>query len=91
MLILVGFYFVKGMAIRLTEKMHYGVTVLSNLLVPAEIAGVMPVAMADSMPLAQMAETTTHVQQHANPQGAPSDAGHTDATVQDIKDEEEII
>jgi hypothetical protein len=95
MLILVGYYLVKGMAIRLTEKMHYGVTVLSNILVPAEVASVMPVAMAEpmqmQMPLSSPAESAPAPQPIATTQGAPSDANVADAVVQDVKDEEEII
>lgn len=94
MLILVGYYFVKGMAIRLTEKMHYGVTVLSNMLVPAEVTSVMPVAMAEPMPMASVVEplsTPTPTQTVATAQGAAPDANPADAIVQDVKDEEEII
>jgi hypothetical protein len=95
MLILVGYYLVKGMAIRLTEKMHYGVTVLSNILVPAEVASVMPVAMAEpmqmQMPLSSPAGSAPEPQPIATTQGAPSDANVADAVVQDVKDEEEII
>jgi hypothetical protein len=91
MVVLVGYYLVRGMAVRLTEKMHYGVTVLSNLLVPAEVASYMPMAMAapitaDAMPMTAHAEST-----QPTSEGAATDANFADAAVEDIRDEEEII
>ena len=97
MFILVGYYVVRGMAVRLTEKMHYGVTVLNNLLVPPEVASFMPVAMAAP---AAAAAHTAHLAPAANSdtpaaptptEGAKADANFADASVEDIRDEEEII
>lgn len=92
MLVLVGYYLVRGMAIRLTEKMHYGVTVLTNMLVPAEVTNYMPVAMAapvsaDVAPPPATSESLAH----ATPEGGSSDAQFKDAAVENIRDEEEII
>jgi biopolymer transport protein ExbB len=96
MIILVGYYLVKGMAIRLTEKMHYGVTVLGNMLVPAEVASVMPMSMPVTMqepaPSVSSNDVMTPSPQAQNIQGATSDAIATnDTKLQDLKDEEEII
>ena len=93
MLILVGYYMVRGMAIRLTEKMHYGVTVLNNLLVPPEVASFMPVAMA-APAAASAASPMMSSAAEAAPtptEGAAPDANFADASVEDIRDEEEII
>ncbi len=95
MVILVGYYLVRGMAIRLTERMHYGVTVLTNLLVPPEVANFMPVAMA--APVAAAAGSAASAA--ASPEspapnaseGVATDANFADASVEDIRDEEEII
>ena len=93
MFILVGYYLVRGSAVRLTEKMHYGVTVLNNLLVPPEVASFMPVAMPSAGPAPRMA--TSEAESHdADPiiaSGAAPDAYVPSAAVEDIRDEEEII
>src|SRR6185437_10534642 len=44
MVLLAGYYLVKGMAVNLVERVHYGVAVLTNLLVPQEAMAYMPVA-----------------------------------------------
>ena len=92
MIILVGYYVVRGMAVRLTEKMHYGVTVLNNLLVPPDVTNFMPVAMA--APAAAAAAPSMASGDAAAPtptEGAAPDANFADAAVEDIRDEEEII
>jgi biopolymer transport protein ExbB len=93
MFILVGYYLVRGSAVRLTEKMHHGVTVLNNLLVPPEVASFMPVAMPSAGPAPRMA-TSEAESHHADPiiaSGAAPDAYVPSAAVEDIRDEEEII
>jgi biopolymer transport protein ExbB len=96
MFILVGYYIVRGMALRLTEKMHYGVTVLNNLLVPPEVANYMPVAMAAPTAagghVAAAAPSAAADAPSTTPtEGASADANFADASVEDIRDEEEII
>ena len=92
----------KGSAIRLTEKIHYGVSVLTNLLAPAEM---MPSFMATpAMP--NMAPAQMAMQSDAAPVSSDINISDTDdsdlvedsdhdsfdnASVEDIKDEEEII
>jgi biopolymer transport protein ExbB len=94
MLTLIGYYMTRSMAVRLTERVHHGITVLFNLLVPTDIGGYMPVAMQATAPTvesisdnANSATTPTD----AEPQGGGKDANFDDATVEDIRDEEEII
>ncbi len=92
----------KGSAIRLTEKIHHGVSVLTNLLAPAEI---MPAFVASpdlaNMAPAQMAmpSDVSSVSNDINISDADDsdlveDSDHDsfdNASVEDIKDEEEII
>lgn len=92
MFILVGYYVVRGAAVSLTEKMHYGVTVLHNLLVPPEVASFMPVSMP-AAPISEMniaPQTQMSYEAQPVPQGAP-DVHVADNSVEDIRDEEEII
>ena len=95
MFILVGYYMVRGAAVRLTEKMHHGVTVLNNLLVPPEVASFMPMAMPSggSMPSLAMnsAAPESEESEPSAPVGAAPDAYVADTAVEDIRDEEEII
>lgn len=93
---LVGHQFLKGLAIKITERIHHGVAVLMNLLVPQELA-MMPLAAGagvapnnDFNSAAEMNE----VQASAEPTSAEEpgdDDDFDDASVEDIKDEEEII
>lgn len=90
-IVLIGYYTARSLAVRLTEKIHHGITVLHNLLVPAEIASYMPVAMAAPSGAAQaISETAAPAPSEAAAQGGP-DANFDDASVEDIRDEEEII
>ena len=92
----------KGSAIRLTEKIHYGVSVITNLLSPADVlpsyvpAGPAPVmapsvgseispepVVADEISLADTDDTDL-VEDSEND-------SFDNASVEDIKDEEEII
>lgn len=96
MLVLVGYYMSRSLAVRLTERIHHGITVLHNLLVPAEVGGYMPVAMAAAAPSASMAPMATSAGEAVESEPAPAQGGGTDgnfddASVEDIRDEEEII
>ena len=93
MIVLVGYYIVRGMAIRLTERMHYGVTVLVNLLVPPEVASFMPIAMGAAPAAASAAAPAAAPESSTSTstEGAAPDANFADASVEDIRDEEEII
>lgn len=90
MLFLTGHQMLRGLAIRLTERVHYGVSVLINLLAPQEMATYVAAPMAEAAAPAQEpvskreaapAESKTEVE----------DDSFDDASVEDIKDEEEII
>ena len=88
MFILAGHQALKGAAINLTERVHHGVTVLNNLLVPQDVAHYVPMAagMAD-VATAAMDDSTSGL---ATEQESVEEA-FEDASVEDIKDEEEII
>ena len=97
MVILVGYYMIRGMALRLTERMHYGVAVISNLLVPAEVTSFMPISMPAS-PVSRDtgANTGAHAGAQSSSASSPSEGAIQDANVADtpaenIRDEEEII
>ncbi|MEI6833212.1 MAG: hypothetical protein WCL28_04400, partial [bacterium] len=92
-LILVGHYLVRGMAIRLTERMHYGVAVINNLLVPADVPSFMPIAMPATMrDLPGMSSPIqSSVVAPATVEGANTNASSANATAENIRDEEEII
>ena len=86
---------VKGLAIRLSERVQYGVAVLTNLLAPSEMPTIMSVAAAGATSKLASATSTDNV---AAEPSIPStntaeDANDSfdDASVEDIKDEEEII
>jgi len=53
MALLAGYHLLRAKAVNITEQMHYGVTVLHNLLVPQEAAQFVQVA-ASSQPMASM-------------------------------------
>ena len=101
-LMLVGFYMVRGMAVRLTERLHHGVAVISNLLVPSEIPSFMPVTMGagirDAAPVAmqarpvQTAPAPVKAQAPAaQAEGVNTNARPTNPAAETIRDEEEII
>jgi biopolymer transport protein ExbB/TolQ len=90
MLFLTGHQMLRGLAIRLTERVHYGVSVLINLLAPQEMATYVAAPMTEAAAPVQEpvskreaapAESKTEVE----------DDSFDDASVEDIKDEEEII
>ena len=83
----------RGFATGVVEQIHHGVTVLTNLLVPPDVAFVAPVAASRPAIHADEAPATTGAAEAAPPaeEGVPSDDAFDDASVEDIKDEEEII
>ncbi|MCX6119376.1 MAG: MotA/TolQ/ExbB proton channel family protein [Proteobacteria bacterium] len=94
MLILVGYYISRSMAVRLTERLHHGITVLHNLLVPAEIGGYMPVAMPAAVAASASSAVASDMSEPAAAAAQPvggANANFDDASVEDIRDEEEII
>lgn len=88
MLILFAQQFLRSTALKLTENMHYGITVLANLLVPAEAVSYAPPPIAEPQPSYDLAEQPAAAPAPA--QEAPSEQPE-EAPVDDIKDEEEII
>ncbi len=87
---------IRGMAIKLAEKIHYGVTVLHNVLVPQEVSSYMPV-METTAPIESFTSSNAEPSTPAAPPAATKkeEVAHNgtfdDASVEDIKDEEEII
>ena len=86
MIILISQQLLRGLAFKLTDQIHHGITVLSNLLVPAEAIAYAPM-MAEPQQAYEVADTQQH---QAVPQEAPSEQPE-EAPIDDIKDEEEII
>lgn len=94
MLMLGGQQIVKAAALRITERLHHGVTVLINLLVPAEAMAYVPMAAAPANSGDHGHHTANENSEPAEStqpaEGSPDDS-FDDASVEDIKDEEEII
>ena len=90
MLILAAHQFLKAAAVKLTEEIHYGITVLHNLLVPQEMP-TFAMAAAPMAPAAAAPEAVSEPIPEPEPAGVASDDAFDDASVEDIKDEEEII
>jgi biopolymer transport protein ExbB len=93
-LLLAGHHFVKSMAINLTDQIHRGVSVLHTLLVPAEVATYVAAAPGGGGHAAPAFESSESFTPEAKPTEAAApapDESFTDAAVENIKDEEEII
>ena len=91
MILLAGYHVLKGMAISLTDRLHHGVTVLLNLLAPQESAYYMPMPAQSHEP-ADVPRVDADFSSEAS--AAPevhADESFDDVSVEDIKDEEEII
>jgi biopolymer transport protein ExbB len=99
MLFLMGHHMIRGMAMRLLDRFQHGITVLNNLLVPAEMsfvqvspAGPVPAPPVDmgpvDVPAAPQPQTPVAAAPVAEAKGKD---GFEEASVEDIKDEEEII
>ena len=94
MILLAGHHFLKGIAINLTERVHHGVSVLSNLLVPQEVAYVSVGAAGEPAAGASSAfdkSADGDFGAAGNDAEESSDETFDDVSVEDIKDEEEII
>ena len=97
MILLAGHILVRSMALALTENIHYGVSVLHNLLVPNEVATFMPVAAAagggDFGGRAGGNDLASEEFKASSDDtsGGDTDDAFDDVSVEDIKDEEEII
>jgi biopolymer transport protein ExbB len=92
MFFIAGHQFLRNLAIKLTERVHHGTLVISNLLVPQEMATF--VASADSGGHAPSHSAESYAVQEPSA-AAATEGEHNDsfddAAVEDIKDEEEII
>ena len=95
-ILLTGYYFLKGMALNLTEQMHHGVAVILNLLAPRDTVSYVPIQDSTDVTSAithhQAAEAAQPSAETAH--AAPAKQGQEsfdDASIEDIKDEEEII
>ncbi|MES2744867.1 MAG: MotA/TolQ/ExbB proton channel family protein [Bdellovibrionota bacterium] len=95
MIFLTGHQVLRGLALRLTERVHYGVSVLTNLLAPAELSTYVPAVAVAS--IGGGGSSAVHAGGH-EPRAAAADNkieveddSFDDSSVEDIKDEEEII
>ncbi|WP_141736662.1 MotA/TolQ/ExbB proton channel family protein [Oligoflexus tunisiensis] len=91
MLFLTGHQMLRGLAIRLTERVHYGVSVLINLLAPQEMATYVAAPMAEAAPVVQEPVISKREAAPVESKTEVEDDSFDDASVEDIKDEEEII
>lgn len=92
LLLLTGHQILRGMAINLTERIHHGVVVLTNLLCPQETLAYMPMAQPappTSAPNNNSSPPASVSEQKA--QATTTEEQFDDVSVEDIKDEEEII
>jgi biopolymer transport protein ExbB len=92
MLVLVLHQLLKGSALRLTEKIHHGVTVLHNLLVPADVVAYASAPQATgNYSMNADAANNDPADSGSASEGDSGDDAFDDTSVEDIKDEEEII
>ncbi len=91
MIFLTGHQILRGLAIRVTERIHYGVSVLVNLLAPQEVATYVAAPVADVSAVAPSPVEHRRETHHAEHKIEEEDDSFNDASVEDIKDEEEII
>jgi len=89
-ILLAGHQFLKSGAVKLVERIHYGIAVLTNLLAPAETASFIPAMGIPTAPAPAAAEAQAEAPKPAAVAEAQDDS-FDDASVEDIKDEEEII
>ncbi len=90
-ILLASHHFLKGLALNVVEKIHYGVSVLSNLLVPQDGPQVVAAMAQTSGPVMTMDSGKDFSQDTAAAKEEKPDDSFNDASVEDIKDEEEII
>jgi hypothetical protein len=93
MVLLAGSQMIRGVAVTITDKVHHGVSAITNLLVPNEVAIVnaQPVIISQqtldkSMPASSGDGANAQAKRSGDNQNA-----FDDVTIDDIKDEEEII
>ena len=93
MLLLACHHILKAMAVRIVEKVHHGVTVLHNMLVPEEYATVMTASGVASQNAEDASDilVSNSAGEPTQEEGLSVDDAFDDAAVNDIKDEEEII
>jgi biopolymer transport protein ExbB len=91
MVLMAGFYFLKGIAATLTDRMHHGVAVITNLLAPQEMATFVPMESGSVSNTSSDSSMTEPVQQTASETKTQPEESFDDVSVDDIKDEEEII
>ncbi len=100
MIVLVSHQMLRGMSVRLVDRIHHGVAVLYNLMVPQGIvmtAAAAPIGGGGMSSQGQTEPMQSHDAPMMNTQpatavgGPQTDATFDDASVQDIRDEEEII
>jgi biopolymer transport protein ExbB/TolQ len=91
MVLMAGFYFLKGIAATLTDRMHHGVAVVTNLLAPQEMATFMPMEAGPISHASSESSVNEPVQQMAAETPTQPEESFDDVSVDDIKDEEEII
>lgn len=97
LIFLTGHQIIRGLAIKISERIHYGVSVLMNMLAPQDIPTFVGAPVLDT-PVHASAPAQTHAQPVAMDNQDESDIipeedddSFDDASVEDIKDEEEII
>jgi len=93
MLFLAGHHFLRGFANSIIDKTHHGVTVLINLLVPQDPMAMVPV-MATTASAASAADSydqTNEPKEVGRQDNKKTEETFDDVSVEDIKDEEEII
>lgn len=94
MLFLSGNHLLKSMSLKILDQVHYGVTILNNLLVPHEVTAIGgPMMQASPMSAFDPAQNPVS---SAEPAIAEEDSSSDednfeDSSVEEIKDEEEII
>lgn len=91
---LTAHHIVKSIAIGLTDKLHYSVTVLHNLLVPKETAIAVAAGAAFMDPsggLSASSDSDEGLQDEEDQEEEDEEDEFDDAAIDDIKDAEEII
>ncbi len=97
LIFLTGHQIIRGLAIKIAERIHYGVSVLMNMLAPQDIPAFVGAPMLDT-PIhapppqtAQAQPAAMDIQDESDIIPEEDDDSFDDASVEDIKDEEEII
>lgn len=92
MIILLAHQSLKGLALNLSERVHHGLIVISNLLAPPQAATIAyaPAVAGQAAVASQNIDAPINNQSTANNSSSQGD-NYDDAAVEDIKDEEEII